>query len=52
MSEEEYVIPVDIAIDTDKGFKSVAYREWLDQLDLVESDDDEDIHAYQITDAP
>lgn len=50
MTEEDYIIPVDIAIENDFG--SVAYREWLNQLDLIESDDDEDIHEYQITDCP
>jgi len=52
MNDEDYVIPVDIAIDPDKGFNSTAYRDWLDQLEYIESDTDEDVHAYQITDIP
>lgn len=42
--------PVDIAINPDACFNSVAYSEWKDEKDLYE--ESTDCHGYEYTDAP
>lgn len=53
MNNEEFVVPVDLAIDIDKLYNSAAADEWYNGPDdLEEYGLCEDCHGYNIVDNP
>jgi len=52
MNDELFNVPLDEALDPDRGFNSAAAREWFDEDELRDHGLGDDCHGYNVTEVP